>query len=60
MPSKIGKENLSLSNTECSRLLGKMWKEVPTDVKLQYKSKASALKKNSRTAFRFHLSKIPT
>jgi hypothetical protein len=36
-------ENPSLSNTEVSRLLGKMWKEVPGDIKVRYKQQASAL-----------------
>ena len=43
MRSKVRQENPSLSNTEASKLLGKMWKEVPNDVKLQYKQKAAQL-----------------
>lgn len=43
MRTTVRQDNPSLSNTECSRLLGKMWKEVPNDIKLQYKTKASAL-----------------
>jgi transcription factor SOX7/8/10/18 (SOX group E/F) len=35
--------NPSLSNTEISAILGMMWKEVPSDVKLQYKQKAAVL-----------------
>ena len=42
MRSAVRQENPSLSNTECSRLLGKMWKEVPSDVKMQYKQRAAA------------------
>jgi transcription factor SOX7/8/10/18 (SOX group E/F) len=30
-----------MSNTEVSSLLGKMWKEVPAEVKLQYKQRAT-------------------
>ncbi|EAY07891.1 HMG box family protein [Trichomonas vaginalis G3] len=43
MRPQVRQENPSLSNTECSRLLGKMWKEVPNDIKLQYKQRASAM-----------------
>jgi hypothetical protein len=43
MRSSVRQENPNLSNTECSKLLGKMWKEVPNELKLQYKAKASAL-----------------
>lgn len=43
MRTQVRQENPSLSNTECSRLLGKMWKEVPNEIKLQYKQKAAAL-----------------
>ena len=35
--------NPQLSNTECSQLLGKMWKEVPSETKQQYKQKAQQL-----------------
>jgi transcription factor SOX7/8/10/18 (SOX group E/F) len=41
MRSSCRQQNPSLSNTEVSRLLGKMWKEVPSDVKVQYKQKAA-------------------
>jgi transcription factor SOX7/8/10/18 (SOX group E/F) len=41
MRSSCRQENPSLSNTEVSRLLGKMWKDVPSDVKMQYKQKAA-------------------
>lgn len=43
MRTQVRVDNPSLSNTECSRLLGKMWKEVSADVKLQYKQKAAAM-----------------
>ncbi|OHT11569.1 HMG box family protein [Tritrichomonas foetus] len=43
MRSEVRQQNPSLSNTEVSRILGKMWKEVPNDTKLQYKQKAAAL-----------------
>lgn len=43
MRSQARQENPSLSNTEVSRLLGKMWKEVPNEIKLQYKQKAAAM-----------------
>jgi transcription factor SOX7/8/10/18 (SOX group E/F) len=42
MRSQVRQENPSLSNTEVSRLLGKLWKEVPSDIKLQYKHRAAA------------------
>jgi hypothetical protein len=42
MRSSVRQENPSLSNTEVSRLLGKMWKEVSSDIKVQYKQKAAA------------------
>ena len=42
MRSAVRQENPSLSHTECSRLRGKMWKEVPSDIKLQYKQRAAA------------------
>jgi transcription factor SOX7/8/10/18 (SOX group E/F) len=41
MRSSCRQENPSLSNTEVSRLLGKKWKDVPSDVKMQYKQKAA-------------------
>jgi transcription factor SOX7/8/10/18 (SOX group E/F) len=40
MRSTARQENPTLSNTEISAALGKMWKEVPNDVKLQYKQQA--------------------
>jgi hypothetical protein len=43
MRSKVRQENPNLSNTEISRLLGKMWKEVPNEIKIQYKQKAAAM-----------------
>ncbi|KAK8894598.1 Transcription factor SOX-17 [Tritrichomonas musculus] len=43
MRSEARQQNPSLSNTEVSRILGKMWKEVPNEVKLQYKQKAAKL-----------------
>ena len=43
MRTQVRQENPSLSNTEVSRLLGKMWKEVPNEIKLQYKQKAAAM-----------------
>lgn len=43
MRSQAREENPALTNTEISRLLGKMWKEVPSEVKLQYKQKAASL-----------------
>lgn len=46
MRSQVRQENPSLSNTEVSRLLGKMWKEVPNDIKLQYKQKAAAMQED--------------
>ena len=43
MRSSVRQDNPSLSNTECSRLLGKMWKDVPSEIKMQYKQKAAQL-----------------
>ncbi|OHT16416.1 HMG box family protein [Tritrichomonas foetus] len=43
MRSEARQQNPSLSNTEVSRILGKMWKEVPNEIKLQYKQKAAKL-----------------
>lgn len=43
MRSEVQQQNPSLSNTEVSRLLGKMWKEVPSESKNQYKEKAAIL-----------------
>jgi hypothetical protein len=42
MRSNVRQDNPSLSNTEVSRLLGKMWKEVPADQKQIYKQRATA------------------
>ena len=41
--SEAQRQNPTLSNTEVSRILGKMWKEVPNEIKLQYKQKAAKL-----------------
>lgn len=46
MRSEVRQENPSLSNTEVSRLLGKMWKEVSNDVKLQYKQRAAKMQED--------------
>ncbi|KAH0790186.1 HMG box family protein [Histomonas meleagridis] len=43
MRTEVRQKNPTLSNTEVSRILGKMWKEVPNEVKLQYKQKAASL-----------------
>jgi transcription factor SOX7/8/10/18 (SOX group E/F) len=43
MRSAARQDNPALSNTEVSRILGKMWKEVPNDVKQQYKQRAAKL-----------------
>lgn len=43
MRSSARQRNPALSNTEISRILGQMWKEVSSDVKLQYKAKAAKL-----------------
>jgi hypothetical protein len=40
MRSAVRQDNPSLSNTEVSRLLGTMWKEVPTEIKTGYKRRA--------------------
>jgi hypothetical protein len=50
MRSQVRQENPSLSNTECSKLLGKMWKEVPNEIKLQYKQKAAAMQEEFKRA----------
>jgi transcription factor SOX7/8/10/18 (SOX group E/F) len=42
MRSSVRQDNPSLSNTEVSRLLGKMWKEVPADQKQIYKQRAAS------------------
>jgi transcription factor SOX7/8/10/18 (SOX group E/F) len=41
MRTSVRQENPSLSNTEVSRLLGKMWKDVPAEAKLHYKQQAT-------------------
>lgn len=41
--SETKQENPTLSNIEISRILGKMWKEVPNDIKMEYKKKAAML-----------------
>ncbi|KAH0795953.1 HMG box family protein [Histomonas meleagridis] len=43
MRSSVQQENPNLSNIEVSRLLGKMWKEVPSSSKLAYKQRAQKL-----------------
>ena len=43
MRSEVQQQNPSLSNTEVSRLLGKMWKEVPSESKNQFKQQAAML-----------------
>lgn len=43
MRSSVRQDNPGLSNTEVSRLLGKMWKEVPNETKQVYKQEASKL-----------------
>ncbi|OHS92736.1 hypothetical protein TRFO_12279 [Tritrichomonas foetus] len=43
MRSQVRAENPALSNTEVSRILGKMWKEVPNDQKIQYKQRAAQM-----------------
>ena len=50
MRSEARQQNPSLSNTEVSRILGKMWKEVPNDIKLQYKQKAAKLQEEFKKA----------
>ena len=50
MRSEARQQNPSLSNTEVSRILGKMWKEVPNEVKLQYKQKAAKLQEEFKKA----------
>ncbi|KAH0793524.1 HMG box family protein [Histomonas meleagridis] len=46
MRDSVRQENPSLSNIEVSRILGKMWKEVPSETKLQYKQKAQQLQED--------------
>lgn len=46
MRSQAREENPSLTNTEVSRVLGKMWKEVPNEIKIQYKQKAAAMQES--------------
>lgn len=43
MKPQIRSENPTLSLLEISRILGKMWKEVPYDQKVQYKQKAAQI-----------------
>jgi transcription factor SOX7/8/10/18 (SOX group E/F) len=43
MRLSVCQNNPAFSNTEVSRLLGKMWKEVPSETKLMYKRQASKL-----------------
>ncbi|OHS99276.1 HMG box family protein [Tritrichomonas foetus] len=50
MRSEARQQNPSLSNTEVSRILGKMWKEVPNEIKLQYKQKAAKLQEEFKKA----------
>lgn len=49
MRSSVRQDNPSLSNTEVSRLLGKMWKEVPNETKLIYKQKAQKLQEEFKS-----------
>ncbi|OHT01225.1 HMG box family protein [Tritrichomonas foetus] len=46
MRSEAQRQNPTLSNTEVSRILGKMWKEVPNEIKLQYKQKAAKMQED--------------
>ena len=46
MRTQVRQENPTLSNTEVSSLLGKMWKDVPNDLKLQYKQQAQKLQES--------------
>jgi hypothetical protein len=41
--ASVQRENPTLSTHDISRLLGKMWKEIPSDQKLPYKEQAAAL-----------------
>jgi hypothetical protein len=50
MRSSVRQQNPSLSNTEVSRVLGKMWKEIPSDVKIGYKQRAAALQDEFKRA----------
>jgi transcription factor SOX7/8/10/18 (SOX group E/F) len=43
MRSAVRQENPTLSNMEVSRLLGKLWKEVPNEAKVTYKQRAAVL-----------------
>lgn len=43
MRSDARQKNPTLSNTEVSKILGKMWKETPNEIKIQYKQKAAQL-----------------
>ena len=50
MRTQVRQENPTLSNTEVSSLLGKMWKEVPNETKLQYKQQAQQLQEAFKKA----------
>jgi transcription factor SOX7/8/10/18 (SOX group E/F) len=50
MRSSARQDNPALSNTEVSRLLGKMWKEVPNETKMQYKQKAAKMQEEFKRA----------
>lgn len=43
MRTQVRQEHPQLSNTEVSSLLGKMWKDVPNETKIQYKETAQKL-----------------
>ncbi|KAH0790200.1 HMG box family protein [Histomonas meleagridis] len=43
MRAEVRQNNPTLSNIEISKILGKMWKEVSNEVKLQYKQQAAKL-----------------
>ncbi|EAY16960.1 HMG box family protein [Trichomonas vaginalis G3] len=43
MRIRIRQENPSMSNTDISTLLGKLWKEVPNDIKLQFKHRSAKM-----------------
>ena len=50
MRSQVRQENPQMSNTEVSRLLGKMWKEVPSETKLHYKTEAARMQEEFKRA----------
>ena len=50
MRTQVRQENPTLSNTEVSSLLGKMWKEVPNEAKLQYKQQAQKMQEAFKKA----------